>query len=66
MLAKFNLYRCNLVDMHSWHLPGHVAEDGAKLDTNPGDHTVASMKQRVLGDPRDATVAGAVYQVERR
>ena len=34
-----------LIDVHSWHLPGHVAEDGTELDVNPGDRTVASMRR---------------------
>ena len=38
-----------LIDVHSWHLPGHVAEDGTELDVNPGDLTVASMRRREDG-----------------
>ena len=33
-----------VVDLFCWDMPGHVAIDGADLDTSPEDHTVHCMR----------------------
>ena len=33
-----------VIDLFCWDMPGHVAIDGADLDTSPEDHTVHCMR----------------------